>query len=329
MKRPNGNLLDKMVCDAIKNLSEDSSSFFRQLDETKKVIQTTNDDYENRLAGYRKAFEDNKKQIDALIQALTKSDESTPAHEYINNQINVLHEKNVSIQKSIEEWENIGKSQELSDEAFEILRDMLKSFALSFDTMDVERKRATLRMFLRRVIWDGTNIHLVLFGSDDPFDSMTVEDDPPDFQSDGENKGSISPSYTQNTSQSVGVANEILMYFRNLKKSAQDVLINDPIDTDKEGNTLTLGDVIADDECIIDNVDLKIKTEQLREYIIDSLDPREREIIRMRYGMDGTRELTQREVAKKLDISRSYVSRIEKKALIALRNRFEPPEKKK
>ena len=119
------------------------------------------------------------------------------------------------------------------------------------------------------------------------------------------------------------IENEILMHFRNVKKSAQDVFISDPIDTDKEGNALTLQDVIADEGSIVDDIDLKIKSEQVRKYMKESLDERERTIIELRYGLNGGDELTQREVAKKLGISRSYVSRIEKKALELLRGRFE------
>lgn len=113
------------------------------------------------------------------------------------------------------------------------------------------------------------------------------------------------------------------MHFRNLKKSAQDVFISDPIDTDKEGNALTLQDVIADEGDIANDIDLKIKSEQVRRYMAESLDDRERVIIELRYGLDGRDELTQREVAQRLGISRSYVSRIEKKALELLRGRFE------
>ncbi|MDD4699308.1 MAG: RNA polymerase sporulation sigma factor SigK [Oscillospiraceae bacterium] len=119
------------------------------------------------------------------------------------------------------------------------------------------------------------------------------------------------------------IENEVLMYFRNLKKSAQDVFISDPIDTDKEGNSLTLLDVISDDSCIADDIDLKIKLEKLQKYIGETLTERERIIIELRYGIGGRSELTQREVAGMLDISRSYVSRIEKKALEKLKNRFD------
>ncbi len=113
------------------------------------------------------------------------------------------------------------------------------------------------------------------------------------------------------------------MYFRSTKKSAQDVYISDPIDTDKDGNTLTLIDVLTDDINIEEELDTKIKLEKLKDFLKDTLQPRELYIIDLRYGLSSGEELTQREVAKALGISRSYVSRIEKKALLKLRNRFD------
>lgn len=105
------------------------------------------------------------------------------------------------------------------------------------------------------------------------------------------------------------IENEVLMYFRSSKKSSQDISINEPIDTDKDGNALTLMDIMATEDNILENIDCKIKSEQLKHYIDEVLSPRERTIIRMRYGLDGLKPLTQREVAQKLGISRSYVSR--------------------
>ena len=115
------------------------------------------------------------------------------------------------------------------------------------------------------------------------------------------------------------IENEVLMFF-------QDVSMNEPIDTDKEGNTLTLMDVMSTEDNIVDNLDIKIKSEQLKKYLVEVLTPRERIIIELRYGLNGSRPLTQREVAQRLKISRSYVSRIEKKALLTLRKRFERTE---
>ena len=118
------------------------------------------------------------------------------------------------------------------------------------------------------------------------------------------------------------IENEILMFFRNCKKSAQDVSMTEPIDTDKDGNALILMDVMATEDLIVDELDTKIKSEQLYRYIDEVLSERERIIINLRYGLGGKIPLTQREVAKKLNISRSYVSRIEKKSLLTLKKRF-------
>ena len=112
------------------------------------------------------------------------------------------------------------------------------------------------------------------------------------------------------------------MFFRNQKKSAQDVFISDPIDTDKDGNALTLIDVIADGSDIAEEIDTKIKLEKLRVIQSGCHDEREKKISEMRYGLYGGEELTQRDIAKKLGISRSYVSRIEKSALEKLRRQF-------
>ena len=112
------------------------------------------------------------------------------------------------------------------------------------------------------------------------------------------------------------------MLFRAQKKSAQDVSISEPIDTDSEGNPLTFIDIISVDDNIADDIDLKIKTKKLYEYIEAIKDEREKTIIIMRYGLYDTKAYTQREVAKKLGISRSYVSRIEKKIILSLQKKF-------
>ena len=119
------------------------------------------------------------------------------------------------------------------------------------------------------------------------------------------------------------IENEILMYFRAQKKVSLDVFMNEPIDTDKDGNELTLIDIIPSDFSILDDIDKRIKIKKLKEYLKTELNERERKIIILRYGLGGTEPLPQREVAKKLKISRSYVSRIEKKALEKLYDKYE------
>ena len=123
------------------------------------------------------------------------------------------------------------------------------------------------------------------------------------------------------------IENEVLMYFRAAKKSAQDISMNEPIDTDKDGNALTLMDVMSTEDNIVDNLDCKVKSEQLKRYIAQVLTPRERLIIELRYGLNNAHPLTQREVAARLKISRSYVSRIEKKALQLLKRQFDKPRR--
>lgn len=123
------------------------------------------------------------------------------------------------------------------------------------------------------------------------------------------------------------IENEILMHFRNLKKSAQDISMNEAIDIDKDGNPLTLLDIMAVDDNIVEELDIKFNSQKLEKFIREELSPRERKIIVLRYGLNGKDPLTQREVASMLDISRSYVSRIEKKALHLLKKRFDKSSK--
>ena len=118
------------------------------------------------------------------------------------------------------------------------------------------------------------------------------------------------------------IQNEILMHLRTLKKTAQDISMNEPIDSDGEGNPLTFSDVIYEDDTIADDIDLNDKTVQLYEYIEELKNPMEKEIIILRYGLYNKKPLTQREVAQRLGISRSYVSRIETRVLEKLRKRF-------
>lgn len=120
------------------------------------------------------------------------------------------------------------------------------------------------------------------------------------------------------------IDNELLMMLRSGKKQSKEVYLYEPIGSDKEGNEINLLDVIeSTDEDFIDSYELRENVKCLYSFIDSCLTPREKEIILLRYGLHGTREITQREIAERLNISRSYVSRIEKKALRKLRNRFD------
>lgn len=121
------------------------------------------------------------------------------------------------------------------------------------------------------------------------------------------------------------VENEILMYFRSQKKLAGEVSLSDSIETDKEGNALMLMDVVGVDDTMLEDLHDRDNAVLLRRLVRENLTQREAEIIRLRYGLGGTVPLTQREIAASFGISRSYVSRIEKRALKKLEDAFNTP----
>ena len=118
------------------------------------------------------------------------------------------------------------------------------------------------------------------------------------------------------------IENEILMHFRSLKKQSGEALLSDTIETDKDGNPLTIEDTLASSDDMAENLEKKTEWQKVARYINEMTDEREKEILILRYGLRNTRPLTQREVAERLNISRSYVSRIEKKVLSDIRERI-------
>ncbi|MBE6720379.1 MAG: sigma-70 family RNA polymerase sigma factor [Ruminococcaceae bacterium] len=133
--------------------------------------------------------------------------------------------------------------------------------------------------------------------------------------------------YTKNTRlatyASRCIENEILMHFRKIKKQSGDMLLSDTIETDKDGNPLTIEDTLSDGGNMAEDLEKKTQWQAVAKYINNMDDEREREIIILRYGLRNTAPLTQREVAERLNISRSYVSRIEKKVLRDIKNSIE------
>ncbi|ASK63116.1 RNA polymerase sporulation sigma factor SigK [Virgibacillus phasianinus] len=128
------------------------------------------------------------------------------------------------------------------------------------------------------------------------------------------------------------IENEILMHLRALKKVKKDVSLHDPIGQDKEGNEISLIDILeAESEDVIEYIQLHMELDKMKKYF-SILDEREREVIIFRYGLNNYQEMTQREIAKKLNISRSYVSRIEKRALMKVFHEYfkqENPKRRK
>ena len=119
------------------------------------------------------------------------------------------------------------------------------------------------------------------------------------------------------------VENEILMYFRSQRKSAQDVSLSDYIDTGADGAPLELMDVISEDRDLLEELTAREAEALVRRAVEKCLTEQERQVIRLRYGLEGEEPLRQRQVAERTGISRSYVSRIEKRALEKLRTELE------
>ena len=118
----------------------------------------------------------------------------------------------------------------------------------------------------------------------------------------------------------VSIANEILMHFRKIRKQSADMFISDTVEYDKNGNPLTVEDTLKSDFNVEDDFEMKTQWSKVKEYIENMTDERSREIIILRYGLNNKKPLTQREVADRLNISRSYVSRIEKKTLSKIKD---------
>ncbi len=137
----------------------------------------------------------------------------------------------------------------------------------------------------------------------------------------------ISQNWLIQKSRWVRIANEILMYFRSQRKLQGEVSLSDSLDADGDSNALSLMDVISVDDDMLENLDARDSCLKVRRCVSKCLNDREAMIIGLRYGLGGRNPLTQREIATKCGISRSYVSRLEKKALEKLKAEFEKNEK--
>lgn len=165
MKRLNGNELDRIICEEIKKLSEDESEFMTIIKKEQKTFGDHNFSYKEKLKALRKEKSDNETTIKSLVRSLSESDNKI-AHEYIFQEINELDKKIKSLQDQIQEYENLTEIETISNSEFETLAEMLLSFAKSFDNMPVEQKRSAIRAFVRKILWDGNNIHIYFFGSE-------------------------------------------------------------------------------------------------------------------------------------------------------------------
>lgn len=163
INNPNGNILDKLVCNEIKNLSANPSAFLKELEECQiKLNQdTSSDDIE--LIRLEKLYSETNNEITTLVKILSKG--GTTPEQYIFKQIEKLDERCENLNRNITQLKLVTQRQSLTNLEFDILRDLLSSFAETFDSISIEQKRSALRTFIKKVVWDGENIHIYLFGS--------------------------------------------------------------------------------------------------------------------------------------------------------------------
>ncbi|GLC82823.1 recombinase family protein [Lacrimispora brassicae] len=167
MKNVNGNMLDQMVLEEIRKISEDHDEFQRQLCRSKKAVEESRQELEWDISRLKEERKNTEEEIAGLVASLGKAG-GTGAEEYIIKQINGLHKRKEKMEQRIWELSQAAGSNELSGLEFQLLKQTLSSFRNVIDFMDIRQKRVAVRTFVDKVIWDGQNVHLYLFGSGEP-----------------------------------------------------------------------------------------------------------------------------------------------------------------
>ncbi len=163
-KNVNGNTLDMAVVEQIKRLEEDRENFIRLLEQSRKFYTSNHDQYDTQLISLGQEQEEKTKKINGLVDFLTEVGDGS-AKSHIAKRIEELHRECEAINARIQELERLTSQQELSDVEFNMLRQLLSVFRDSIDEMSIEQKRAAIRTVVRKVVWDGTNVHVILFGA--------------------------------------------------------------------------------------------------------------------------------------------------------------------
>ena len=165
-RNANGNILDAAIIEQIKSLTDHDSSFISQLAKSCEFYTGKREQYEKQLEDLRAEFAENENTINGLIDSLGMVGESI-ARPRVLKRIEELTELNRNIENRIYELEGLVNANTLNDAEFDLLRQMLSMFRTSIDEMSIEEKRAAIRTVVRKVIWDGVNAHVVLFGADE------------------------------------------------------------------------------------------------------------------------------------------------------------------
>lgn len=163
-KNINGNMLDKAIIEQIKQLSEDRNQFIEQLEKNRNLFHKNLPQYDETLLEVKEEKKEIEKKIETLVDALVEAGDSN-AKNYITKRIEALDLENKNIDLRIRELEELSSAQALSESGFDILRELLSTFAASIDKMTIEEKRAAIRTLVRKVVWDGEHVRVFLFGA--------------------------------------------------------------------------------------------------------------------------------------------------------------------
>lgn len=175
-RNANGNILDAAIIEQIKSLTDHDSSFISQLAKSREFYTGKREQYERQLEDLRAEYAQNEETINGLVDSLGMVGESV-AKPRVLKRIEELSEENRGVENRIRELEGLVNANALSDTEFDLLRQMLSMFRSSIDGMSVEEKRAAIRTVVRKVIWDGVNAHVVLFGvSEDEIEFPDMDD---------------------------------------------------------------------------------------------------------------------------------------------------------
>ena len=169
MKNANGNMLDAKIIATVKSFGKQSSDMAKQITQTKKRINGNREGYDAEVAKVKSQIEDNEKDIKALVISLGKT-EGTNAEKYILEQIDELHEKGEGLKKRLTELEAIMQQHDLAEIEFDLIRQLLSTMGENIEEYSVEQKRAAIRTFIRKIVWDGENAPVYLFHNDGDYE---------------------------------------------------------------------------------------------------------------------------------------------------------------
>ncbi len=181
MKNANGNMLDAKVIETIKSFGKQSADMAKLITQTKKRITGNREGYDAEIAKINAQIAANEKDIKTLVLSLGKA-EGKNADKYIYEQIDELHEKIESLKKRLSELESITKQHELADIEFDLIRQLLMTMGENIEEYSVEQKRAAIRTFIRRIVWDGENAHIYLFHNDGDYEFPAPPTTPNDMK---------------------------------------------------------------------------------------------------------------------------------------------------